>query len=235
MSRIRSAVVSCEHGGNFIPARYRALFAGQDSLLKSHRGYDPGALVLARELSKRLDCPLFYSHVSRLLVELNRSPHHPSLFSIVSRELDDTERTRVLQHYYAPHRKAVAAALRRALRKAGDVLHLSVHTFTPVLDGAARKADVGLLYDPGRLGERRFCHEWRASIRARNEILRVRRNYPYLGKADGFTTWLRRELDTPRYVGVELEVNQGFPLGDSRTWRWLRRLLAGSLCDVVSS
>ena len=32
-------------------------------------------------------------------------------------------------------------------------------------------------------------------------------NYPYLGKADGFTTSLRQEFQE-RYIGIELELNQ---------------------------
>ena len=35
-------IVTCEHGGNRIPAPYRPLFRGQKALLDSHRGYDPG-------------------------------------------------------------------------------------------------------------------------------------------------------------------------------------------------
>jgi hypothetical protein len=32
-------------------------------------------------------------------------------------------------------------------------------------------------------------------------------NYPYLGKADGFTTSLRHQFQE-RYIGIELELNQ---------------------------
>ena len=41
-----SFLFTCEHGGNRIPAPYRRLFRGQRALLDSHRGYDPGALVM---------------------------------------------------------------------------------------------------------------------------------------------------------------------------------------------
>ena len=37
---------------------------------------------------------------------------------------------------------------------------------------------------------------------------RVRRNYPYLGKGDGLTTWLRRRFFSSEYAGVEIELNQ---------------------------
>src|SRR3954454_24119921 len=70
-------LVTCEHGGNRIPARYRPLFAGAEALLESHRGYDPGALQLGREIAAALDAPLVSANVSRLLVDLNRSIGHP--------------------------------------------------------------------------------------------------------------------------------------------------------------
>ena len=36
-------VITCEHGGNHIPGAYRHLFQGQEAVLQSHRGFDPGA------------------------------------------------------------------------------------------------------------------------------------------------------------------------------------------------
>src|ERR1700739_839489 len=39
-------IITCEHGGNRIPVPYRRLFRGQRALLDSHRGYDPGSLVM---------------------------------------------------------------------------------------------------------------------------------------------------------------------------------------------
>ena len=96
------------------------------------------------------------------------------------------------------------------------MLHLSIHSFTPVLHGQTRNADIGLLYDPGRAGERRLAVAWQKALRKRVPSLRVRRNYPYLGKADGFTTHLRRRF--PRaYLGLELEVNQA--LAGTAQWR----------------
>ena len=38
-------VLTCEHGGNDIPETYKKLFPNDD-LLKTHRGYDIGALDL---------------------------------------------------------------------------------------------------------------------------------------------------------------------------------------------
>lgn len=214
-----------------MPKRYDALFAGREALLRSHRGHDPGALQLARELARRLMCPLFACPVTRLLVEPNRSPHHRDLFSSISRTLPRAERDELLQRYYLPHREAVTSALRRALSRPGHVLHLGVHTFTPVLEGEVRRADVGLLYNPRRIAEKAFCARWRRAMLVADRTLRVRMNYPYRGASDGLTTWLRGQLNTIRYLGIELEVNQRYPFGDSRSWSALRRLLTSTLTE----
>ena len=56
---------------------------------------------------------------------------------------------------------------------------------------------------------------------ARRE-LRVRRNYPYAGKGDGLTSYLRRRFPPGAYVGIELEVNQSIVFAAGRRWTALR-------------
>ena len=80
-------IITCEHGGNKVPARFRKLFDGKERLLNSHQGYDRYALPLARELAQTLNAPFFYAEITRLLIDLNRSPHHPKLFSSISARL----------------------------------------------------------------------------------------------------------------------------------------------------
>ena len=72
-------VITCEHGGNRIPSPYRDLFHAHQALLDSHRGFDPGALIMAKALATAFAAPLVASTVSRLLVDLNRSVGHPRL------------------------------------------------------------------------------------------------------------------------------------------------------------
>ena len=90
-----------------------------------------------------------------------------------------------------------------------------MHSFTNVLDDEIRNADIGLLYDPARPGETALCKRWQHMLRELEPSLRVRRNYPYRGNADGLTTWLRRRFPDAHYVGVELELNQAL-LASSR-------------------
>lgn len=226
-------LVTCEHGGNRVPKEYRRLFAGWEPVLASHRGYDPGALTLARELARAFDAPLVASTVTRLLVELNRSPGHPQLHSEVTRDLAPSEKARIAARYYEPYRREVEQRVADATAARQRVIHLSAHSFVPVLNGRTRNADIGLLYDPRRPAERALCARWSQLLGARASRLRVRRNYPYRGYADGLTTHLRRRYGRRGYLGIEIEVNQKHVLAGERQWRMLREVLVQSVGEVV--
>jgi predicted N-formylglutamate amidohydrolase len=228
-------ILTCEHGGNRVPRRYRAAFAGWERRLASHRGYDVGALQYARDFARAFRAPLLYSTTSRLLVELNRSLGHPQLFSARTRRLAPNERQHLVERYYLPYRRAVEARIRSALQRGRRVVHLSCHSFTPRLGAVLRKADIGVLFDPGRAGEAALCGAWRRALLACEPRLRVRRNYPYRGSADGLTTSLRRRFPEGRYLGIELEVSQKFPRGDARRWRRVRGLLVASFGKALAS
>jgi predicted N-formylglutamate amidohydrolase len=226
-------VLTCEHAGNRIPPEYAACFRGAAAVLASHRGIDLGALALARKLARRFGVPLHFVAWSRLLVESNRSPSNPRIWSRYTRSLPADARRRVMERYYWPHRREVETALRDALDAGRRVVHVAVHSFTPVLGGETRNADVGLLYDPRRPRERELALAWQEALREIRPGLRVRRNYPYPGVADGLATWLRRRLPDPMYAGFELEVSQAVLAGPSR--RDAERALAESLARLLAA
>jgi len=225
-------LLTCEHGGNQIPPAYEHLFEGHETVLQTHKGYDIGALDLFNSMQAVADVS-FYSETSRLLVELNRSVNHPRLFSDYSRNLPDKEKAKILKEYYRPYRDKVEDMVHDLVSAGRRVLHVSVHSFTPELNGEERQADIGLLYDPKRKREQEFCRHWKAALLQQDKELNVRFNYPYLGIADGFTTYLRRKFKADQYVGVELEVNQKFAEKDSPKWQELKQLLTGTLEQLL--
>ena len=229
-----SILISCEHATNHVPKMYASLFKNAEAALASHRGWDPGSLKLGQRIAKAVSAPLFQTRVRRLLVEVNRSANHPQLFSSYSRTLEKTERQNVMAKFYFPYRKQIREQISAQIEQTGSLLHISIHTFTPQLDGSIRNADVGLLYDPSRSGEKTFCDAWRHEMLQQRPDLRVRRNYPYLGKADGFTTALRRQFDSGAYRGIELEVNQKW-LENDQSWRLLSNSIAESLVTTLGS
>ena len=229
---LNALVLTCEHAGNKIPRAYRRLFRGADAVLASHRGWDPGALTLARALAKRLCRPLLSVSWSRLLVEANRAPHNPRIWSRFTKGLPRPERERILARYWRPHRAAVENAGAAGTRR-GRVVHVAVHSFTPKLDDEVRNAEVGFLYDSRRKREAALCRRWAAILHGLDPRLRLRHNYPYNGASDGLTAWLRKRHPESRYLGVSIEINQA--LVGSGGWRGFQANVAASLAKLMAA
>jgi predicted N-formylglutamate amidohydrolase len=203
-------ILSCEHGGNKIPRRYAHLFNHGLKVLNSHSGLDLGALSLARAIARRFDAPLIAATISRLLVDLNRSEQHRKLFSRFTHSLSNEEKAKIICHYYRPYRTQLHELIARNVAHNRTVLHLSVHSFTPVYQGVERATDIGLLYDPSRALELRCCKQLQCLIKKFIPDLRIHRNAPYRGVSDGFTCWLREKFTARQYAGIELEINQRY-------------------------
>jgi predicted N-formylglutamate amidohydrolase len=226
-------IITCEHGGNTFPKQFSALFHGRKELLESHRGHDPGALDLAKKLSHGLKAPLFFSETTRLLIDLNRSPANTKRFSEITNRLSAAEKAIIQELCYQPYRTEVESELSGLMRKSGLTLHISVHTFTPVLHEKVRSADIGFLYDPSRKNEALFCILWQDALRKLDQKLQTRRNYPYRGTSDGFTAYLRKRFSADSYLGIELEVNQKHLSGDRSTWFYVQQLLLKTLRETA--
>ena len=211
-------VVSCEHASNAVPEALRGLFAEDTEVMNTHRAYDPGALQAAQHMAEILGVAAHAATVSRLVCDCNRSPGHPNLFSDVVHALSVQEKNAILARFYWPYRHAVIDEISNYHAAGRSVVHLSVHSFTPLLNGRTRTADVGLLFDTAREKERRLAHEIQRRLIAHIPGLTVRNNYPYRGTSDGMTSALRRINSETRYLGLEIELNQKLWLEDRPRW-----------------
>jgi predicted N-formylglutamate amidohydrolase len=201
--------LTCEHASRSLPREYRALGLPR-SALNDHIGWDVGAEAVQREVARRLGAPRVASRWSRLLVDCNRDPEDPSLVLEVSdgvrvpgnARLSRAERTRRVVRFHAPYHAAVDRMVARArtAHPGETVSILSIHSFTPVLAGAERKLDIGVLYDD-HPGLARFL-----GVALRTQGYRVRYNEPYSGRA-GLIYSARRHGNAHRIPYVELEIN----------------------------
>lgn len=198
-------------------------------MLDSHHGYDPGALVMARALAAALKAPLVSSTVSRLLIDINRPIGHPRLYSVITRDTPARLRAEIAAQHHQPHWTQVERLVRQSVSRGRRVIHISSHSFTPVLNGAVRNCDIGFLYDPARRNESALCDRWNTALAETAPALRVRRNYPYLGNAAGLTAHLRLRFPADAYIGIELEINQRIVRAAGRRWTALRGTLIQSL------
>ena len=199
-------VLTCEHANNFIPDEYCHLFEHEQHVLNTHEGFDPGAFDLYQSLKHLADFSKFQV-IGRLLIETNRSIGHRSLFSRFSNILPQAEKDYLISEYYLNYRDAVQKEIEKLDAANSEIVHLSIHTFTPVLKDVVRNADIGILFDPAQKSEKDFSQKLKTGLQEQLPELKIRFNYPYLGKADGFTTYLRKSK-LSNYSGIEIEVNQ---------------------------
>lgn len=196
-------VLTCEHASRAVPVEYDDLGL-DDEQLSEHIGWDIGAGALTAALAHRLAAPAVQSGVSRLVIDCNRDLADHDLIVVEShgvrvpgnQHVDAMELERRIREFYEPYHDAIDAVLAQR----PDTFLLSIHSFTPVLNGRERRFDIGVLFD----GFAAQAEELGGAL-ARGG-LRVRYNQPYSG-LDGLifsarTHGMRNGL---RYL--ELEVN----------------------------
>lgn len=201
-------LITCEHASADAPAD--VALGVDDGVLRTHVSYDRGAKEIAAALAGALDAPLHLGRYTRLLVDLNRMEENPA---VIAEEtyglrvpgnagLDAAAREARIARFHRPYRHAARADALR-LAASGGCLHLSVHSFDPSLDPAARCFDAGVLFDPAREPERTLAEALAAGLSACGHEVRL--NAPYAGTPEGLTSWLRAEIERERYVGIEIE------------------------------
>jgi len=203
----KSIIISCEHAGNVVPEKYQSRFTGAQEVLNSHRGWDPGALDVATYLADQFKTPLYSMSITRLLIEMNRSLDSATLFSEFIDNLSAEDKSALISEYYLPYHMALDTAIQQSRK---PVLHLSMHSFTPVWNGVTRPVDVGLLFDPARVPEMEFCEHVKKTLDHRLPDITTLFNEPYRGTDDGIATILRKKFPGSDYLGIEIELNQKF-------------------------
>ena len=229
-------LITCEHGGNYIPEYYKKWFKNKKNILNSHLGYDPGALEMARNVFHKLRCPFVYEKVSRLLIEQNRSLGRGMVFSPISHLLSELDKRKTVTEIYNPYHRKVEFVIDDAVKKKIFTYHFSIHSFTPVLNEKIRNADIGLLYDPSRKIEKNISAIIATILEREIPGLKSRKNYPYKGVSDGLTTFLRGKKPDSSYCGIEIELNQKHFFKNSEIWRGLMKKMPSCLnfvCHVA--
>lgn len=215
----------CEHASSSIPARYADLGLTH-AQRTAHIGWDPGALALAQALADALDSPLVHARHSRLLLDLNRDPQAADSIVSVSDgiaipgnlNLSAAERG-LRQHWlYEPFHAAIEAlADARAQRGLGSAL-VSIHSFTPVLQGHARPWQIGVLSD----ADRRLADALLDWLRA-DPALTVGDNQPY-APSDGVYHSMDRHGQAQGRTCVMLEIRNDQLAEVSGVLAWATRL-----------
>jgi predicted N-formylglutamate amidohydrolase len=176
-------LIICDHASRVVPAELDNLGL-EETLLYRHIAWDIGAADVARRLAGLLDAPAVLCGTSRLVIDCNRLHDDPTLIPPVSdgiavpgnENIDDDERRRRIDTYFRPYHEEIDRRL-RAIEAAGHLpVIVSVHSFTPVMNGFERPWHVGLLWHEDDRLARAAIVELR-----RNPTLVVGENEPYTG------------------------------------------------------
>jgi len=154
-----------------------------------HIAYDIGAEGVTRILSENLDATAVLAGYSRLVVDLNRPPGHPTSIPEVSDEtlipgnqaLSPAQATARLDTFFEPYHRLLRRTLTDVWLHRRPPVLFSVHSFSPRFGGGPRPWDVGVLWnhDP------RIAKPLIKALHDRG--LDVGDNLPYSGKDVAYT------------------------------------------------
>ena len=225
----------CDHASRAVPQALAGLGLA-DSDLAKHVGWDIGAAALTHELSRRWDAPAVLSGYSRLVVDCNRVLGEPTSMPAVSdgirvpanEEIPAAQAAARAEECYWPYHAAVAAALDRFAAAGVAPAVVSMHSFTPRMNGVERPWEVGVLWDQ----DPRLPLPLIANL-ARLHGLTVGDNEPYSARdPHGFT--LRHHVIPRGLPNVLLEMRQdevGSDAGVLRYADYLETAFAPILAD----
>jgi len=196
----------CDHASCLFPQALGDM--GLDPFARRcHLAIDIGAGALTERLAESLGVTAVLAQYSRLVVDCNRQLLDPSAFLVFgdgifipgNSNLSDADKQRRSDAIYWPYHKAISDQIRR-LRKIGPPpLFVSIHSFTPVLNGIARAWDMGVLWDADEEVARIMLDGLGGAGYA------VGDNEPYSGKApQDFTVDHHAEGAGLRHAAVEI-------------------------------
>lgn len=221
-----------EHAGNQVPAPWHHLGLAP-ALLDTHYGLDIGIEGATRALSGKLAAPAVIARYSRLFLDFNRPADEwdalrPDLGGIpvpANLAADADERTL---------REAIARAPLDQMIKtcaAGRHALVSVHSFTPVMNGRHREVDIGVLWcEPSPFIEAIF-ERLRPAAEAAG--FRLGDNEPYEWRRENGYTLDRHGLDRG-IASVYLEIRNDL-LSDPQAAETICSLLARTLSEVAET
>ena len=182
-------VIVCDHASNRVPKSLRNLGLAKADL-KKHIAWDPGTLDIGLYLSGRLDAACVVAGYSRLVVDLNRGHDHKECMRDVSDHvripgnagLTAAQRRQRLDEFFHPYHAEIAKALKRFTAKGVAPVLISIHSFTPEMDGFRRPWHIGVLWNR----QERLARGLVKALRRNNPDLVIGENEPYSLKAANF-------------------------------------------------
>ena len=217
-------LLCCDHAGNAVPA-------GLDGLglppaeLDRHIGIDIGALGVAVGLAERLDAMLVAQRYSRLVIDCNRRPAQATSIPQVSdgtvipanQGLPAADRRQREREILTPYQAAIGVALDRRAVAGRATAMVTVHSFTPRMNGADRPWHLGVIHGDDDRGARALLALIEETGAA--DGLTIGHNQPYIVEMDvDFTLPVHAEERGLPYVELEIRQDLITDAADQAAW-----------------
>jgi len=196
----------CDHASRRIPASLGDM--GLDPpARRCHLAVDIGAGTLTRHLAASLSATAVLCEYSRLVIDCNRQLLDPSAFLEFgdgipvpgNRNLRQDDKDARANEIYWPYHHAVDKQVQRLTTTGPSPAFISMHSFTPVLNGQSRPWEIGLLWDTDLRLREIFLKDFREAG------FNVGDNEPYSGKAPAdFTVDHHAEVPGLPHIGIEI-------------------------------
>lgn len=183
-------VIVCDHASNRIPAALGTLGLSK-AQREMHIAWDPGTEHIGRYLSEKLDAPGYFATYSRIVVDVNRGPNSPECMREVydhvvvpgNQKLSRSAKKQRVDEIFNPYHKNLAALIAGFRKKKRIPAIVSIHSFTPEMDGYKRPWHIGVLWNK----EDDIALQLIENLRQQNPGMIVGENEPYSLKAENLS------------------------------------------------
>src|SRR6185436_9197662 len=224
-----------DHAGRAIPTRLGDLGLPREAM-DQHISWDIGVAALGELLALALDAPFIHQTYSRLVIDCNRRPDATDSVPAVSdgvpipgnAGLDALDLAARREEIYGPYQARISSVLDERERLGRRTLLVSLHSFTPVMQGLVRPWRYGVLHQGDSALSSRMLALLQQTLG--NE---AGDNQPYA--MDGIDNTVPLHADPRGLDYLELEVRQDLiadAAGQCATAALIADLLSRALPDV---
>ena len=202
-------LLTADHAGNLVP-RSLGQLGLPASELERHIGIDIGILGVSQEISRLLDATLIYQRYSRLVIDCNRHPQHPSAFASMSdhtevpgnQNIAVADAARRITDIFMPYHAAISSWLDMRRAHVVPAALVAMHSFTPHHRalGGERPWPIAMLFHRDNAIATRLI-----DLLRENTSLQVGENQPYAASPEtDFAIPVHGEARSVLVVGIEI-------------------------------
>jgi predicted N-formylglutamate amidohydrolase len=218
-------LLTADHAGRLIPRGLGTLGLSEAELSR-HIAWDIGIAGVTEILSALLDATAILQTYSRLVIDCNRRPGHPTSIPPLSettvvpgnQDLSAADIEVRRREIFEPYHERITREIEARSAAGRRTVLIAMHSFTPVFKGEARGMQIGILYNR----DARLAHIMLDLLRAEGNLM-VGDNAPYAITDDSDYT-VPFHAERRGLPHVEVELRQDLIANDPGQTAWAQRL-----------